>query len=88
MATGAALRARIDQVMLSIEVDEALLTRAAVVLGSLGLTVEDAVRLLFAHLAEHGSLPDDLKVPNAATRDAMAETDRLLLRGMTIGARR
>ena len=64
--------------MISIRVDAALQAQAALVLDRFGLTAETAVRLLFVHLAEHGTLPDSLKVPNATTQKAFADADAII----------
>lgn len=48
---------------------------AAVVLKAMGLTVSDAVRLMLIRVARDKALPFDLRTPNAATREAMAELD-------------
>lgn len=64
--------------MISIRVDAALQTQAALVLDRIGLTAETAVRLLFFHIAQQGTLPDSLKVPNAATQKAFADADAMI----------
>lgn len=48
-------------------------TQAAKVLGDLGLTVSDAVRLLLTRVARDKALPFELLTPNAATVAAMRE---------------
>lgn len=67
--------------MISIRVDAALQAQAALVLDRIGLTAETAVRVLFVHIAEQGTLPDSLKVPNAATRKAFADADAIIAKG-------
>lgn len=49
--------------------------RAAEALEAMGLTVSDAIRLLMLRVAEEGRLPFDVKVPNATTRQALAELE-------------
>lgn len=66
--------------MISIPVDATLEAQAAQVLNRIGVTAETAVRLLFMHLAERGTLPDSLKVPNAATRKALADAEAIMAR--------
>ena len=43
------------------------------VLSSLGLTPTEAIRLFYRQIAIRGEFPLELKVPNAQTREAMAE---------------
>lgn len=45
------------------------------VLGELGLSVSDAIRMLLIRVAREKALPFDVKVPNAETRAAMAELE-------------
>jgi len=52
-------------------IDDAVRDRAAVVLGEIGLTVSDAIRMLLTRIARDGALPIELAVPNAETREAM-----------------
>ena len=42
-------------------------------LGAMGLSISDAIRLLMQRIADERRLPFEVKVPNAATREAMAE---------------
>lgn len=64
--------------MISIPVDATLEAQAVQVLERIGLTAEAAVRLLYIHLAEWGTLPDALKVPNAATREALVDAEAII----------
>jgi len=64
MATNAVVRSRIDA-----DVKD----RAAVVLGRMGLTVSDAVRIVLTRVANEKELPFDLK-PNKLTRQTMRKT--------------
>ena len=59
-------------------IDGAVKEEAATVLAAMGLTVSDAVRLLFHRIIADQAFPLELKVPNSATRAAMAEADDLL----------
>jgi DNA-damage-inducible protein J len=67
MASDTVVRARIDG-----QVKE----KAAKVLAEMGLSVSDAIRLLLVRAAAERALPFEIKVPNTATRAAMAEIER------------
>lgn len=69
MATTGFVRARID---------ERLKDEAASVLAELGLTVSDVVRMVLTRVAKDGALPLELKVPNAETRAAMAQSRAMM----------
>ncbi len=69
MASTAFVRARID---------ETLKNEATAVLEEFGLTVSDVVRMTLTRIAKDGAVPLELKVPNAETRAAMAESRRLM----------
>lgn len=64
MATNAVVRSRIDA-----EVRD----QAAEVLGGMGLTVSDAIRIVLTKVANEKALPFDLK-PNKLTRQTMRKT--------------
>lgn len=49
--------------------------RASDALEAMGLSISDAIRLLMLRVAEERRLPFEVKVPNAATRKAMAELE-------------
>ena len=49
--------------------------RAASALEAMGLSISDAIRLLMLRIADERRLPFDVKVPNAATRKAIAELE-------------
>ena len=69
MPQNATLRARID--------DETK-AQGNAVLEAIGLSVSDAVRLLYHRLIADQAFPLELKVPNAETRAAMAEGHAIL----------
>jgi len=48
---------------------------AAEALEAMGLSISDAIRLLMRRVADERRLPFDVKVPNAATRKAIAELE-------------
>ena len=64
MATNAVVRSRIDA---------GVKDRAAAVLGGMGLTVSDAIRIVLTRVANENELPFDLK-PNKLTRQTMRKT--------------
>lgn len=66
MATDTVVRARID---------EHVKEQASHVLDEMGLTISDAIRLLMVRIAREKALPFDVRVPNAETREAMAELE-------------
>jgi DNA-damage-inducible protein J len=49
--------------------------RAAKALEAMGLSISDAIRLLMLRVADERRLPFEVKVPNAATRKAIAELE-------------
>ncbi len=49
--------------------------RAADALEAMGLTISDAIRLLMLRVADERRLPFEVRVPNAATRKAIAELE-------------
>jgi len=61
-------------VTLAVEVDEKRRAEAEKVLQSYGLTMSIAVNVLLRRIVEDQTLPLELKVPNAATRAAIAQS--------------
>ena len=57
-------------------IDTATKERASVALAAMGLSISDAIRLLMLRIADEQRLPFEVKVPNAATRRAMAELEQ------------
>jgi DNA-damage-inducible protein J len=49
--------------------------RAADALEAMGLSISDAIRLLMLRIADERRLPFEVKVPNTATRKAIAELE-------------
>lgn len=41
----------------------------------MGLSISDAIRLLMQRIADERRLPFDLRVPNATTKEALAERE-------------
>lgn len=56
-------------------IDTATKERAANALEAMGLSISDAIRLLMLRIADEQRLPFEVKVPNAATRKAIAELE-------------
>ncbi len=56
-------------------IDSGTKERAAEALDAMGLSISDAIRLLMYRIAEEHRLPFEVKVPNAATREAIAELE-------------
>jgi DNA-damage-inducible protein J len=66
MAADTVVRARIDGHVK----DE-----ATEVLGKMGLSVSDAIRMLMIRIAREKALPFEIRIPNAETRAAMRELE-------------
>lgn len=49
--------------------------RATEALAAMGLSISDAIRLLMLRVADEQCLPFDIKVPNSATKKAIAELE-------------
>jgi DNA-damage-inducible protein J len=64
--------------MLHVRVDEVTKDQASAALAAMGLSVSDAVRILLKRVVNDQAFPLELKVPNAATRAAMAESHAML----------
>lgn len=59
--------------MIHVRVDDDIREEASEVLEPLGLSVSDAIRLFLHRVVASQSFPLELKVPNEATRAALAE---------------
>ena len=64
--------------MLHVRMDTEMKRRATTALAAMGMTASEAVRLLFHRIAVDQAFPLELKVPNAQTREAMAEVDEMV----------
>jgi DNA-damage-inducible protein J len=64
--------------MLHVRIDDEVKKQATEALAAMGLSASDAVRLLFHRVVADQAFPLELKVPNAATREAMAEADSIV----------
>jgi DNA-damage-inducible protein J len=63
--------------MLHVRIDDETKDRASEALDAMGLSMSDAVRLFLKRVVADQAFPLELKVPNAATRAAMAEADEI-----------
>ena len=59
-------------------IDERVKDEAEAVLNYFGLTVSDAIRITLTRVARDKALPFELKMPNAETRAAMAESRAMM----------
>ena len=64
--------------MLHVRVDDETKTQATAALAAMGLSISDAVRLLLHRVVVDQAFPLELKVPNAETRAAMAEAEKMI----------
>ena len=67
--------------MLHVRMDTEMKRKATAALAAMGLTASEAVRLFFHRIAVDQAFPLELKVPNAETRRAMAESEETMRRG-------
>ena len=64
--------------MVHIRMNEEVRSRAAAALEAMGLSVSDAVRVFLTRVATEQRIPFPLEVPNATTRAAFLEGDKIL----------
>lgn len=64
--------------MVHVRVDDGTREKAAAALEAMGLSVSEAVRLFLRRVVSDQAFPLELKVPNAETRAAMAEADKIV----------
>ena len=67
-------------------IDPHLKTEVETLLGTLGLSMSDAIQLFLHQVRLHHGLPFDVKIPNALTRKTFETTDQEkdLSRGETV----
>lgn len=65
---------------LHVRIEDETKEQASAALEAMGLSVSDAVRLFLKRVVADQAFPLELKVPNAATRAAMAEADAIAAR--------
>lgn len=56
-------------------IDSSTKAKASAALAAMGLSVSDAIRMMMHRIAEEKSLPFEVRVPNAASREALAELE-------------
>ena len=61
-------------------VDETVKKEASEALEAMGLTLSSAINIFLTRVARERAIPFELRVPNAATRAAMAEADEIAAR--------
>jgi len=66
----------VSQDIVRARIDSDLKRDVTAVLAGMGLTVSDAIRLLFVRVAAEKALPFEVRIPNATTRAAMAAVER------------
>lgn len=64
--------------MLHVRVDDETKLQATQALAAIGLSMSDAVRLFLRRVVVEQAFPLELKVPNAETRAAMAESRAMI----------
>jgi DNA-damage-inducible protein J len=64
--------------MIHVRVDNEVKAQATEALEAMGLSVSDAVRLFLKRVVAEQAMPIELKVPNAETRAAMAESRKII----------
>lgn len=62
--------------MVHVRVDEKVKTKAAKTLAAMGMSVSDAVRMMLVRVAAEKALPFEVKVPRAATVNAMRAAEK------------
>ncbi|WP_197986208.1 MULTISPECIES: type II toxin-antitoxin system RelB/DinJ family antitoxin [unclassified Massilia] len=64
--------------MVHVRVDEQIKMQATETLGSMGLTLSDAIRVFLMRVVADKEMPFSIKVPNAESRAAIAETEEII----------
>lgn len=63
--------------MVHVRVDEQVKAQATETLAAMGLSVSDAVRVFLMRVIADKQIPFTISVPNAETREAIAEADEI-----------
>ena len=69
--------------MLHVRMETDMKRKATAALAAMGMTASEAVRLFFHRIAVDQAFPLELKVPNAETQRAMAESEEMMRQGTT-----
>lgn len=64
--------------MVHVRVDNEIKAQATEALAEMGLSISDAVRIFLKRVVVEQAMPIELKVPNAETRAAMAESRAMI----------
>jgi len=64
--------------MLHVRLDDEIKADASKALEAMGLSMADAVRIFLRRVVADQAFPLELKVPNADTRAAIAEADKIV----------
>jgi len=64
--------------MVHVRINEQIKAQATETLAAMGLSISDAVRVFLMRVVAEKQLPFELKVPNAETRAAMTEADKIV----------
>lgn len=64
--------------MVHVRIDETVKAQAAETLASMGLTLSDAIRVFLNRVVADKELPFALKAPNATSRAAIAEAEKII----------
>ena len=75
------MRMKTQSAMLHVRMNTEMKRKAIETLAAMGLSASDAVRLLFHRIAADQAFPLELKVPNAQTKRAMAESEEMMKQG-------
>ena len=70
--------------MVHVRVDDEIKEKAGDILGAVGLSLSEAVRLFLHRVVLENGYPLELKLPNAQTRRAIDEADEILRKGLAI----
>jgi len=64
--------------MVHARVEKAVKEQAASALASMGLTISSAVNMFLTRVAAEQAIPFEVRTPNAATREAIAEANSIV----------
>jgi len=64
--------------IIHVRVDEQVKEQATKILASMGLSISDAIRIFLATVVADQAMPFAINIPNAASREAIAEADHII----------